>query len=297
MKSLVLTDSQDGLFENMSFENFDAVLRPKVQGSWNLHCLLPKGLEFFILLSSTGGVFGSRGQSSYAAGNTYQDALARYRTANGEKAISLNLGLMLAVGFAAERQQITDSLRSAGYEGIHEAEFLALLDHYCDPTLPLPTPSDSQIVTGISTPASLKSKGVAEIFWMSKPLFQNRRQMDRMTVTASETSDSTIDYQTILATATSIAAAGDIVAQALVTKLSTALYVPEADIDIKAPIYAYGVDSLVAVEIRYWALKTFKAELAVFDILGSESIVALSLLTASKSGFLPAELKSSDRTD
>ena len=279
----------------MPFENFDAALRPKVQGSWNLHAHLPKGLDFFILLSSTGGVFGSRGQSNYATGNTYQDALARYRVANGEKCISLNVGLMLGVGFAAERQQISDSLRSAGYEGIHEVEFLALLDYCCNPTLPPSRPSNSQIVTGISTPASLKSKGMAEIFWMSKPLFQNLRQMDRTSGVTSEASESSVDYQMLMISANSITAARDAVAQALVKKLSTALSMPEADIDVEAPIYAYGVDSLVAVEIRYWFLKEFKAELAVFHILGSESILTLSLLAAEKSDYLQVGLRNSDR--
>ena len=117
----------------MELENFNAALRPKVQGSWNLHAHLPKGMDFFVLLSSTGGVFGSRGQSNYAVGNTYQDSFARYRLLLGEKAISLNLGLMLAVGFAAERQQVTDSLQAAGYEGIYQAEFFAMLDHCCNP--------------------------------------------------------------------------------------------------------------------------------------------------------------------
>lgn len=278
----------------MPFEHFDAALRPKVQGSWNLHAHLPKGLDFFLLLSSTGGVFGSRGQSNYATGNTYQDALARYRTANGEKCISLNVGLMLGVGFAAERQHISDSLQSAGYEGIYEVEFLAMLDHCCNPNMPPLSPSDSQIVTGISTPASLKSKGIAEIFWMSKPLFQNLRQMDRATGVSSEASESSVDYQTLLASAKSIAAAGIAVAQALVKKLSTALSMPEADIEMEAPIYAYGVDSLVAVEIRYWFLKEFKAELAIFHILGSESILKLSILAAEKSDYLQAGLKNGD---
>jgi hypothetical protein len=107
-------------------------------------------MDFFVLLSSTGGVFGSRGQSNYAAAGTYQDAFARYRVSRGQKCISLDLGLMLAVGFAAERQQITESLRSVGYKGIHEIEFHAMLDHFCNPNLPLQEPANTQIVTGIA---------------------------------------------------------------------------------------------------------------------------------------------------
>ena len=275
----------------MELENFNAALRPKVQGSWNLHAHLPKGMDFFVLLSSTGGVFGSRGQSNYAAGNTYQDSFARYRLSLGEKAISLNLGLMLAVGFAAERQQVTDSLRAAGYEGIYQAEFFAMLDHFCNPKLPLCSASESQIVTGISTPALLKSKGMAEIFWMSKPLFRGLSQMDRVTSSNAETMRPSVDGKALLEVADSLKSAGDIIAHALSKKLSSALSMPENDIEVQKPIFAYGVDSLVAVEIRYWFLKEFKAEVAVFNILESESISKLSVFAAEKSDYVQASLK------
>ena len=85
----------------MTLENFEAALHPKVRGSWNLHTMLPKELDFFVLLSSTAGIFGSRGQSNYATANTYQDALARYRVSLGQRAVSLNLGRVSRIGYAA----------------------------------------------------------------------------------------------------------------------------------------------------------------------------------------------------
>ena len=60
----------------MSLEDFQIAVKPKVQGSWNLHTLLPSDLDFFVLLSSGAGVTGNRGQANYCMGNTYQDALA-----------------------------------------------------------------------------------------------------------------------------------------------------------------------------------------------------------------------------
>ena len=38
-------------------------------GSWNLHELMPRDLDFFIMLSSLAGILGNRGQSNYRAGN------------------------------------------------------------------------------------------------------------------------------------------------------------------------------------------------------------------------------------
>lgn len=275
----------------MTLENFRLALLPKVQGSWNLHTHLPKKMDFFVLLSSTGGVFGNRGQSNYAAGNTYQDALARHRVSLGEKCISLNLGLILGIGFAAERQEITDALRTAGYEGIHENEFLAMLDYCCNPVLPLAVPSNSQIVTGMGTFASFQLKGDGDAFWMNRPLFRSMRQMDREGTIFAETSKATPGCEELLKSAGSRADAGSIIAQALVKKLSTVLAKPEQDIEIDRPIHVHGVDSLVAVEIRYWFLKEIKADVAVFNILGSESIFVLSLLAAERSEHVPASIK------
>lgn len=84
------------------------------------------------------------------------------------------------------------------------------------------------------------------------------------------------------------AAAGDLVPRALAKRLSTSLSMPGEDIQVDKPIHAYGVDSLFAVEIRYWLLKEMKAELAVFEILGSKSISQLRVLAAQKSEFLQA---------
>jgi hypothetical protein len=51
--------------------------------AWNLHHCLPRDMDFFILLSSVAGLVGNRGQANYAAGNTFQDALASHRVSLG----------------------------------------------------------------------------------------------------------------------------------------------------------------------------------------------------------------------
>ena len=93
------------MFKNMPSESLNAALRPKVQGSWNLH-QLPKGMDFFVLLSSYAGIIGGLGQANYASGNTYQDALARHRVAHGEKAVALDLGIVESVGMVFEHAEV-----------------------------------------------------------------------------------------------------------------------------------------------------------------------------------------------
>ena len=60
----------------MTHEQYVSAVRPKVQGSWNLHEYLPKDMDFFVLLSSSAGIAGSRGQGNYAAGTRYQSSLS-----------------------------------------------------------------------------------------------------------------------------------------------------------------------------------------------------------------------------
>ena len=57
---------QDKLFENATYEDWQIVMRPRVQGAWNLDELLPKDLDFFVALSSLLGETGNSGQAIYA---------------------------------------------------------------------------------------------------------------------------------------------------------------------------------------------------------------------------------------
>jgi KR domain len=85
----------------MTYEDWVSATRPKMQGSWNLHELLPNDLSFFVLLSSSAGVIGARGQANYNAGNGFQDALAHHRRKMGLSAVSLDLGIILGAGVCA----------------------------------------------------------------------------------------------------------------------------------------------------------------------------------------------------
>ncbi|KAI8630076.1 KR domain-containing protein [Xylariaceae sp. FL1651] len=76
---------RDRLFQNMSYEDWHAVMAPKIKGTWNLHNLLSPKMDFFVILSSLGALIGSKGQSQYNAASTFQDAFARYRRRFGER--------------------------------------------------------------------------------------------------------------------------------------------------------------------------------------------------------------------
>ena len=109
-----------------------SALRPKVAGSWTLHKLLPRNLSFFVLLTSVSGVAGARARANHAAANTYQNALARHRVSLGEKTISLDLGPVLSIGVAADKD-LTGALAQDGFRCMTPAVVFALLEYCCDP--------------------------------------------------------------------------------------------------------------------------------------------------------------------
>ena len=72
---------------------FEDVLRAKVDGSWVLHRLSEAcSLDVFVMFSSIASVWGSQHVASYAAANSYLDALAHHRRALGLPALSVNWG-------------------------------------------------------------------------------------------------------------------------------------------------------------------------------------------------------------
>ncbi|KAF2093095.1 fatty acid synthase S-acetyltransferase [Rhizodiscina lignyota] len=280
--SMVLRDS---VFENMSADDWHTAVRPKVQGSCNLHEVLPKELDFFILLSSTSGVVGNRGQANYCAGNSYEDALARYRVSNGLKATSLDLGMILSVGYVADNPHLIQHLRGSGFSAMREEEYHALLDDLCNPNLPQPLLLKAQISLGIEIPELLRSEGIDEPGWMSDPIFRHLFQI-RTQAGGGDSSEESVNYSLLLAAVESYDAATDIIFSAFVTKLCKALSIDVNDVDGSKPLHAYGVDSLVAVELRSWLLKELGADVAVFDLMGAGSLRGLASLITTRSSLV-----------
>jgi hypothetical protein len=267
---------------DMSFKEWHDAVRPKVDGSWNLHKALPRGLDFFVLLSSICGIYGNPGQSNYSAANTYQDTLARHRVAHGQHAISLDLGPMLFEGYVAENPQIVEHIRSLKVQRIiSQEEFNGLLDFSCDPDMRHTRVSESQIVTGVELPARILAGGSQVPPMLCQPLFRNLHQVESHAESVPLLPRNAGDYQTRLLTAGSLGRAGSIISEALRNKLSQILALSEDSIDLDITIDRYGIDSLVTVELRNWLAKDIGVDVAVFDIRGA-TINEIGLAAANK---------------
>ncbi|KAI0165413.1 polyketide synthase PksD [Hypoxylon sp. FL1284] len=278
--AMVLNDS---IFDNMSHVQWQRTVLSKVQTSWNLHSLLPTDLDFFVMLSSVAGVVGNVSQANYAAGCTFQDALARYRVQHGQKAVSIDLGLMRGIGRVAETEALQQTFEGyLGYGQIEEKELIAALDMCCDPTRSPEYRRKHQITMGVTTPVDLLTHGIeVEVGMLQRPLFAHFSQARKVLPTSQ--AGNQVNFSLLFRQAASAEERSQVAVRSLALKLARALSIQAEEVDTEQPLHAFGVDSLVAVELRNWIAKEFAAEVPVFDIMGGRSVAAIGELVTKAS--------------
>ncbi|KAI1459907.1 hypothetical protein F4805DRAFT_35615 [Annulohypoxylon moriforme] len=273
---------QDAVFDNMTYAQWELTMKSKVPASLNLHKLLPKDLDFFILLSSLNGVCGALAQSNYAGGCSFQDALARYRVAHGQKGVSIDIGWMRNIGIVAETQQYQRQRKSwDDMQKIDDTELMALLSVLCDPSEPVPSQTGSQVLLGLRTPADFLVKGQTPPTLLTRPLFA---AFSHIIGEAKATSkDANVDIAATFKAATDTSERIQIVIKALTQKLARSMAISPDDVELNKPLSSYGVDSLMAVELRNWIGRDFQAGVAVFDIMGNVPVSAIGDLVVARS--------------
>ena len=121
----------DGLIESLDADRVATVLRPKVDAAWHLHELTrDHDLAAFVLFSSGTGIVGNAGQAAYAAANTFLDALAVHRRAQGLPAVSVAWGLWgIGAGMAdALTRRDLDRIAGTGLPALTADHGLAFYD-------------------------------------------------------------------------------------------------------------------------------------------------------------------------
>jgi acyl carrier protein len=275
------------MFVNMTFDQWKTTLASKAGTSWNLHQQLPRALDFFIQFSSLAGIHGSMGQSNYAAGCGFQDALARYRTSRGESAVSFDIGWMQNIGIISENEAYQRQRETAAdMRKVQGEELLAIMDIYCDPAAAAATGPDSQLLIGVMTPEDQIRSGLEfPTATVQRPLFAGfTERTGEMQVTP--TGSSAEDPVRLFKQAETPKEKAEVVVKALANKLAHALGIVADDVVPSKHLSDYGVDSLMAVELRNWIAAAFKSNVAVFDIMGAPSILDAGNVIVSKSEFV-----------
>lgn len=287
--SLVLRDVAAA---NMTFEDWNTVMPPKVQGTLNLHEALPSDLDFFVLFGSYSGIAGQWGQVNYGAANTYVDAFVQYRHAHGLAASVIDLGAVGDAGYVSQNPDVLAYMRNSGTYMLHSWEVLDAVQLAVQRSRPLPPDlssagyiNPSQIIVGVLTGMSISDKR-ARLPWKRDPRMSYYQNLTSDTDAPTGTSPQHDDVRELLAQASSspeMLATEDtkrLIASVLGIALSSFLLKPPEDMHPDMSLASIGVDSLVAMELRNWVRQKFVVELKTFDIIQSASLLALAELVS-----------------
>ncbi|GLF98832.1 SDR family NAD(P)-dependent oxidoreductase [Streptomyces yaizuensis] len=121
----------DATLTALTPEQVDRVLRPKADAALHLHDLTrEQDLSSFVLYSSMAGQLGTGGQANYAAANTFLDALACHRRAQGLPGTALAWGHWEQdSGMTAHLDHVDRArIRSQGLRPLTDRDGLALYD-------------------------------------------------------------------------------------------------------------------------------------------------------------------------
>ncbi|THY22121.1 polyketide synthase [Aureobasidium pullulans] len=272
---------KDVLYEQMTTDDFNAVVNPKVTGTLNLHNTLGSSkLDFFIALSSVAGVVGNRGQAAYAAANVFLDTFMAHRNAQGLPGTSLDLTAVSDVGYLADNsERAADVLRNLGGETIEESEILGLLTAAVTGKI---TASNNHVITG------LKIQPGSEPFWSHDAKFSNLLAT-AVSQTSQDGGNANVPLPQALKTAGSSDKALEVLYAALVTKLAAVLMLSVEEMEPSAAVASYSLDSLAAIEVRNWIAREADANVQVLELLTSPSLMELAKLILKKSKLVSFE--------
>lgn len=262
----------------MQFKQWDSVVKSKVAGAWNFHHALSKSpLDFFIAISSAAGAVGNRGQAAYSAANCFLNAFVQYRVKKGLPASSIDLTAVSDVGYLAEnaekQAQVAENL---GSETVSESEVLALLAASISGRMA--TNCNNHTITGLKIGSNLN-----DLFWVDDAKFKYLKEAAEAEQATLSTASASVSLSSAVKSASSYEGALQLVTEGLMDKVSAVLMVPREEMDQSRPIVVYGLDSLVAIEIRNWITRELEASLQVLELLTSSSITALAATILSKS--------------
>ncbi|GAB7351697.1 hypothetical protein MBLNU459_g2290t2 [Dothideomycetes sp. NU459] len=262
---------RDQLFEKMNFDDYQAVVKSKVAGAWNIHNSLKNhDLDFFITLSSAAGLVGNRGQAAYAAANTFLNGFVQYRVRQGLPATSIDLTAIQGVGYLADNaERNAEVLSNLGGETLDETEVLALLAAAISGVMS--RSCNNHCLTGLKlNPESPLP------FYASDAKFTYLRRAVEAALQGSAGTKAAVSVSQAVKQAQSKDEALQVITEGLVNKLSSVLMIPAEDMDVAREITAYGLDSLNAIELRNWITKELQANLQVLELLTSGSLSNLA---------------------
>ena len=205
------------------------------------------------------------------------DAFAAYRARRGLRASTIDIGVINDVGYVTQSDtQQRAQINTTAHDAVAETELHALLK---GAILNHPTDcSYQQTITGLKL-----EPGRPPPWWSSDPRFSHivRKSHSGSSQTAQD--PGSVSFRKALKDAASVEGAHKVIRSALIHKVSSISMTPEESISVEKPLVAYGLDSLVAVEIRNWITNELESNVPLLQLTSSPSLRALAETIAQSS--------------
>jgi acyl transferase domain-containing protein/NAD(P)-dependent dehydrogenase (short-subunit alcohol dehydrogenase family)/acyl carrier protein len=243
---------EDALLLNLDPERMRRVLRPKVEGTWNLHRqTLHCPLDFFVLFSSLASVFGHAGQGNYAAANLFLDALAWHRRALGLPALTINWGYLGEVGYLAERPRLGEWLERQGVLSLPVRHALTLLERAMQ---------RQAIQISVMRVDWSRWRGLCMTGRVS-PRFAHLLPQENTACGSADTAarPQAVSLETLIR-----------------GKVARVLGTSPEKLDADKPLLNLGIDSLMAVELRNWIEQELRVSVPIMEVMRSPSLSHLT---------------------
>ncbi|RDA88225.1 hypothetical protein CP532_0333 [Ophiocordyceps camponoti-leonardi (nom. inval.)] len=270
----------------LSHEDWEAVQKAKVKGTWNLHeALSGIDLDFFVLFGSFTAAFGNPGQANYVSANTFLDSFVQYRHGLKLPCSVLGLGAMEGIGYLSRNAAVGNQFRESGAFMMQETQMLEALQIVIDDSQPGNCDekngayrSSGHVIFGLNSTKALSDPS-NRIPWkrdIRMSLYQHVQQ-DESSVGHSR--DDTL-HSFIKAVVADPKMLDDPTALELLTKeigraFCAFMALSEEDLDVRSSLSSMGLDSLVAIEFRNWWSRTLGVDISVVVILSAGTVEKL----------------------
>lgn len=246
----------DGSIPEIDRERYLKVFVPKAIGCWLLHeATKSMDLDHFVSYSSISAIYGNPGQVSYVGANSFLDNFSWYRRSLGLPASTINWGVLGDVGFVARTGNVGGLLYKQGWKTFTLQESLDILEQMLlnNPIQRVATDSDWEMIGGFY-PHSAKSSR-----------FEHLIREKELAGGASVGAGSGQLKSTLLEAKPE--EQNEILLTHLKDTFGRVLGTTADKLSTTEPVTKYGLDSLMANQIRNWIQSNVSIDYSMMRIM------------------------------
>lgn len=245
----------DGSIPEIDRDRYMRVFVPKAVGCWLLHeATKNMELDHFISYSSISAIYGNPGQVSYVGANSFLDNFSSWRRSQGLPATTINWGVIGDVGFVARTGNVGGLLYKQGWKAFSLQQALGVLEQMLlnNPVQRVATDSDWEMIGSFYTHSANSSR------------FSHLVREKELSGGGAASGGGALKATVLEAKPEE---QNDILLPALKDTFARVLGTTADKLSTSEPVNKYGLDSLMANQIRNWVQSNLGVDYSMMRIM------------------------------